>query len=116
MVVVTSRRPCWVGSVPEFANLPVKDLTAIWERQAQKLVESGVPRERVADSLRIAALNFESRMLSLVAQELTATYRARAERTPVRAAALPKQTPAAESPPVPELGDEENDGLNADAG
>jgi hypothetical protein len=100
--------------VPEFANLPVKDLTAIWERQAQKLVESGVPRERVADSLRIAALNFESRMLSLAAQELTATYRARAERRPVRAAAPP--TPAPENSPVPELRDEENDGLNADAG
>ena len=102
--------------MPEFANLPVKDLTAIWERQAQKLVESGVPRERVADSLRIAALNFESRMLSLAAQELTATYRARAERTPVRAAASPPPTPAPESPPLSEVRDEENDGLNADAG
>jgi hypothetical protein len=114
MPSVISRRPCGVGSVPEFANLPVKDLTAIWERQAQKLVESGVPRERVADSLRIAALNFESRMLSLAAQELTATYRARADRTPLRAPAPP--TPARESPPVPEIRDEENDGLNADAG
>jgi hypothetical protein len=114
MAIVIRRRPCWVGSVPEFANLPVKDLTAIWERQAQKLVESGVPRERVADSLRIAALNFETRMLSLAAQELTATYRARAERTPLRDAARP--TPAPESPRVPELRDEENDGLNADAG
>jgi hypothetical protein len=100
--------------VPEFANLPVKDLTAIWERQAQKLVESGVPRERVADSLRIAALNFESRMLSLAAQELTATFRARAERAPVRAAAPP--TPAPGAPPVPDIRDEESDGLNADAG
>ena len=98
--------------MPEFANLPVKDLTAIWERQAQKLVESGVPRERVADSLRIAALNFESRMLSLAAHELTASFRARAERTPVRAAAPPSR----ESPPVPDRRDEENDGLNADAG
>jgi hypothetical protein len=100
--------------VPEFANLPVQDLTAIWERQAQKLVESGVPRERVADSLRIAALNFESRMLSLAAQELTATYRARAERMPLRAPAPPK--PPRESPSIPELRDEEDDGLNADAG
>jgi hypothetical protein len=102
--------------VPEFANLPVKDLTAIWERQAQKLVESGVPRERVADSLRIAALNFESRMLSLAAQDLTATFRARAERPSVRPAAPPTATPGRETSPAPDGRAEDHDGVSADAG
>ena len=96
--------------MPEFANLPIQDLTAIWERQAHKLVESGVPRERVADSLRIAALNFETRMLSLAAQELTASFRAKPERNARRD--LPTQS----EPPRPQPPDEENDGLNADAG
>jgi hypothetical protein len=94
--------------VPEFANLPIQDLTAIWERQAHKLVESGVPRERVADSLRIAALNFETKMLSLAAKELTASFRAKPERT------VRRDPPAATAPPP--AADEENDGLNADAG
>jgi hypothetical protein len=97
-------------SVPEFANLPIQDLTAIWERQAHKLVESGVPRERVADSLRIAALNFETRMLSLAAQELTASFRARPERVVRRDPPSATET----SPPPPT--DEDNDGLDADAG
>lgn len=93
--------------MPEFTRLPVEDLTAIWERQAQKLVESGVPRERVADSLRIAALNFESRTLSLAAQELVQRFRARSEGD---------QAPSGDSAPAPTLRDEENDGLDADAG
>jgi hypothetical protein len=93
--------------VPEFTRLPVEDLTAIWERQAQKLVESGVPRDRVADSLRIAALNFESRTLSLAAQELVQTFRARSE------GGAP---PSGESAPALNPRDEENDGLDADAG
>ena len=92
--------------MPEFAKLPIEDLTAIWERQAQKLVESGVPRERVTDSLRIAALNFETRMLSVVAQELIETFRARSER----------QATATGATHAPEPRDEVNDGLNADAG
>jgi hypothetical protein len=95
--------------MPEFSKLPVQDLTAIWERQAQKLVESGVPRERVADSLRIAALNFESRMLSVAAQELIHTFRARAERKPEDTAS------PVDAAPTTEARDEANDGLNADA-
>lgn len=92
--------------MPEFTRLPVEDLTAIWERQAQKLVESGVPRNRVADSLRIAALNFESRTLSLAAQELVQTFRARSERD-----VPPSGDSASASPPR----DEANEGLDADA-
>jgi hypothetical protein len=97
--------------VPEFANLPVEDLTAIWERQAQKLVESGVPRERVADSLRIAALNFESRTLSLAAQELIASFRATPGRSAHRDAVPPM---AAQPAPGPRAEDDKR--RNADTG
>jgi hypothetical protein len=96
--------------MPEFASLPVEDLTAIWERQAQKLVESGVPRERVADSLRIAALNFESRTLSLAARELMESFRARSER-PTEGGAVSRGESAAADAPA-----EDNEGRGAGAG
>lgn len=92
----------------EFARLPIEDLTAIWERQAEKLVESGVPRDRVADSLRMAALNFESRTLSLAAQEIVQTFRARSGRI---------AEPLGTSPSDAATGDDEHrDGRNSDAG
>lgn len=84
--------------MPEFSNLPIQDLTAIWERQAQKLVESGVPRDRVADSLRIAALNFETRMLSLAAQQVLDRFRASSDRHAKRDAAAPGAAAPADPP------------------
>ena len=96
--------------MPEFASLPVEDLTAIWERQAQKLVESGVPRERVADSLRIAALNFESRTLSLAARELMESFRARSERPTEGGADSPRGAAPVDAPA------EHNEGRGAGAG
>lgn len=86
--------------MPEFANLPIQDLTTIWERQAQKLVESGVPRDRVADSLRIAALNFETRTLTLAAQQLVESFRTRSEH---KHAVLPRE-PAPPDAPMDESG------------
>ncbi len=41
-------------------DLPVEALVEHWRRQAQKLTDVGIPLERVAESMRTAALQVET--------------------------------------------------------
>lgn len=44
----------------DYLDLPVEALVEHWRRQAHKLYQAGLPVERVADSMRTAALQVET--------------------------------------------------------